>query len=202
MSVPETSTSPTLLRSLFGPAPESAWASFVELYAPLVDDRCRRARLQPADCEDIRQRVFARLVIALRGFQYDPARRFRGYLSRVVDNAIRTHWRELSRRPGAVGRGGPELPEPLAALPDELDELIRQQLENEARSIETVRFEVGPEAWAAFWLTAVEGLSGEEAGERLGKRPSAVYMAKSRVLARLRAATAGFQQQSRQMWGT
>jgi len=51
-----------------------------------------------------------------------------------------------------------------------------------------VRFEVGPAAWQAFWLTAVDGLSGAEAAARLGQTPAAVFMAKSRVLARLRAA--------------
>lgn len=188
MTAPEFSTSPTLLRSLYGPAAGAAWAVFVQRYAPLVDERCRSAGLQPADAEDVRQQVFAHLVTALAGFRYDPARRFRGYLTRAVDNAVRTRWRELARRPGLVGRGGDDaVPEPLAALPAELDDLIRDRLAAVARAVEAVRFEVGADAWGVFWLTAVEGLSGEEVGTRLGKKPSAVYTAKSRVLARLRA---------------
>lgn len=188
MTAAEPSTSPTLLRSLVGPAAADAWAVFVERYTPLVNARCRRAGLQSVDVDDVRQQVFTQLVKALAEFHYDPARRFRGYLSRTVDNAIRTLWRELARRPGLVGRGGDELPQALAELPAELDDSIRDRLEVLSSEVDRVRFEVGPEAWAAFWLTAVDGLSGEEAAARLGKQSSAVFMAKSRVLAKLREA--------------
>jgi RNA polymerase sigma-70 factor (ECF subfamily) len=185
---PELSTSPTLLRSLFGPGADAAWPTFVERYAPLVADRCRRAGLQPADADDVRQQVFAHLSRALAGFRYDPGRRFRGYLTRAVDNAIRSRWRALARKPGLVGRGGRDLPEPLAALPADLDDVLSEELASVSRVVEAVRFEVGADAWAAFWLTTMDGLSGAEAAARLGKTPSAVYVAKSRVLARLRAA--------------
>lgn len=181
----EPSTSPTLIRALAGPAADAAWAVFVERYTPLVDERCRKVGLQAADADDVRQQVFAQLVKALAGFRHDPARRFRGYLSRVVDNAITTQWRELARRPGSVGRGG-DLPEPLAELPGELDDLIRDRLAEVVRAVERVRFEVGPGDWAPFWLTAVEGLSGDEVALRLGRKAAAVYVAKSRVLKRLR----------------
>lgn len=187
MRTEEASTHPSLLAAVRG-ASSASWAVFVERYTPLVDERCRAAGLQPADAADVRQQVFAQLVKALVGFRYDPARKFRGYLTVVVQNAIRTHWRTLDRTPGSVAWGDGALPEPLAVLPAELDDGIRDALEELGRVTELVRFEVGPEAWAAFWLTAVDGLSGADAAARLGKRPSAVYMAKSRVLARLRAA--------------
>ena len=184
-------TSPTLLHLLILPGSDEAWAQFVERYGPLVDRRCRAARLQAADAEDIRSAVFAHLLAAFRTFRHDPARRFRGYLQRVVDNAVASHWRTLGRRPGWVGAGGEtcdDLPESLAGLGAELDERIRAQTQAMSRLIEGVRATVGTDAWEAFRLTAVEGLSGAEAAEALGKTPAAVFMAKSRVLARLRAA--------------
>lgn len=184
------STSPTLLRLLSLPGADEAWGTFMDRYGPLIDARCRAAGLQPADAEDIRAGVCARLVESLPGFRLDPARRFRGYLQRVADNAIRTHWRTLRRRPGWVGHGGDAddlLPEPLAGLGAELDEQVRARVEGVLRAIDGVRFEVGPDNWQAFWLTAVEGLSGAEASSRLGKSPASVYMAKSRVIMRLRA---------------
>lgn len=188
MRTEEASTHPSLFAAVRGPSAAASWAVFVERYTPLVDERCRAAGLQPADAADVRQQVFAQLVKALVGFRYDPARKFRGYLTSVVKNAIRTHWRVLRRVPGSAAWGDGGLPEPLAALPAELDDDIRGSLGELSRVTELVRFEVGPEAWAAFWLTAVDGLSGAEAAAQLGKQPSAVYMAKSRVLARLRAA--------------
>jgi RNA polymerase sigma-70 factor (ECF subfamily) len=49
-----------------------------------------------------------------------------------------------------------------------------------------VRGEVQPATWQAFWRTAVEGHSPREAGEALGMSAGAVYVARSRVLARLK----------------
>lgn len=187
-------TSPILLRMLALPGSDDAWEIFIARYGPLIEDRCLRAGLQAADAEDVRADVCCRLVEAMKGFQYDPARRFRGYLQRAVRNAILTHWRILKRRPGWVGRGGDwdeSMPEPLASLGEELDRRIQSRVDEVQRIYDRVRFEVGPENWRAFELTAFEGLSGEEAGERLGKSASAVLMAKSRVLKRLRAEATG-----------
>jgi DNA-directed RNA polymerase specialized sigma24 family protein len=187
-------TSPTLLRLLGWPGSEEAWVIFVERYSPLVLARCLAAGLQAADADDIRAEVFGSLVAALRAFRYDPARRFRGYLCCAVDNAIRTHWRVLARRPGWVGRGGPsgdDLPEPLAQLADELDDQILARFGAVARVLDRVRFEVGPDAWQAFWLTVVDGLPGGVVAARLGKSVASVYMAKCRVLASLRDSAGG-----------
>ena len=46
--------------------------------------------------------------------------------------------------------------------------------------------EFQPSTWQAFWGTAVDGQSAKDVGQKLGLSPGAVYVAKSRVLARLR----------------
>ena len=183
-------TSPTLLRMLSLPGSHEAWAMFIDRYGALIENHCRRAGLQPADAEDARAEVCRKLIEAMRGFEYDPARRFRGYLQRVVENVIRTQWRIARRRPGWVGRGGAwddSIPEPLASLGAELDRRVQSRVDEFQRALEQVRFEVGPEQWRAFELTVVEGLSGAEAAARLGKSVAAVYMAKRRVRGRLQA---------------
>ena len=43
-----------------------------------------------------------------------------------------------------------------------------------------------PGAWWASWLTAVECCGGEEAARELGLSLGAVYLAKCRVMARLK----------------
>lgn len=183
-------TSPTLLGLLALPGSDDAWKVFVDRYSPLIDDRCRRAGLQPCDAEDVRGTVCMQLVAAMKGFRYDPSCRFRGYLQRVVENAIRTHWRILRRRPGWVGWGGEQadsIPEPLVELGAEHDDRLRSQVDELQRMLERLRLEVGPENWRAFELTVVEGLSGIEAARRLGKSAAAVYTAKCRVRKRLMA---------------
>lgn len=185
------STSPTLLRMLALPGSDEAWRTFVDRYGPLIEAHCRRAGLQQADVDDVRAEVCGKLVEAMEGFQYDPARRFRGYLRRIVDNVIRSHWRVIRRRPGWVGRGGDgddEMPEPLASLGDELDLRIQSRLDDVARLVERVRFEVGPTNWRAFEMIAVERVAGAEVARQLGKSVAAVYVAKLRVRDRLLAA--------------
>ena len=43
-----------------------------------------------------------------------------------------------------------------------------------------------PRTWQAFWRTAVDNLPAREVAGELGMTVGAVYMAKSRVLARIR----------------
>jgi RNA polymerase sigma-70 factor (ECF subfamily) len=50
---------------------------------------------------------------------------------------------------------------------------------------EQVRDTFAPTTWQAFWQTAVEGKSAAEVGAELGMSVGAVYVARSRVLARL-----------------
>ncbi|HBE69799.1 MAG TPA: sigma-70 family RNA polymerase sigma factor, partial [Planctomycetaceae bacterium] len=44
-----------------------------------------------------------------------------------------------------------------------------------------------PNTWRAFELTAIEGVSAEEAGRQIGLSKGAVYVARSRVTAKLRS---------------
>ena len=52
--------------------------------------------------------------------------------------------------------------------------------------MERVKGEFQPATWQAFWGTAVDGKPAAEVGAGLRMSPGAVYVAKSRVLARLR----------------
>jgi RNA polymerase sigma-70 factor (ECF subfamily) len=45
---------------------------------------------------------------------------------------------------------------------------------------------VAPQTWQAFWLTALEGLSGAEAATRIPMQVAQVYVAKRRVEKMLR----------------
>jgi RNA polymerase sigma-70 factor (ECF subfamily) len=56
-----------------------------------------------------------------------------------------------------------------------------------AMVLEELRPEFGEKVWDAFWRTAVNGEAGDEVGRKLGMSTGAVYVAKSRVLARVRA---------------
>lgn len=178
-------TSPTLLALLKGAGSEEAWGRFVRLYQPLLDARCRAAGLQPADCDEVAARVLAKLVTALRSFEYDPARRFRGYLRTVVATALADFWAERIRRPGTVGSGGADpladVPDPLQQLPDELDGRIHDDLRRARQAIDRVQGAVSAAHWQAYWRTAVDRRPAADVAAELGLTVAAVYMAKSRV---------------------
>jgi DNA-directed RNA polymerase specialized sigma24 family protein len=189
------STSPTLLALLRGSGCDEAWGRFVRLYQPLLDARCRAAGLQPADGDDVTARVLAKLVTALRSFEYDPARRFRGYLRTVVASALADFWADRVRRPGSVGNGGPDplaaVPDPLHGLPDELDSRIHDDLQRARRVIDRVQAQVAEAHWQAYWRTAVDRRPAADVAAELGLTVAAVYMAKSRVGKLLREAARG-----------
>jgi RNA polymerase sigma-70 factor (ECF subfamily) len=52
--------------------------------------------------------------------------------------------------------------------------------------MDRVKHEFQRNTWDAFWQTAVDGKAAAEVGIGLKMTPGAVYVAKSRVLARLR----------------
>ena len=59
-----------------------------------------------------------------------------------------------------------------------------------AWACDRVKPTVAAATWTAFWRTAVDGASGETVAAETGLSPAAVYLAKSRVLAKLRDAVA------------
>jgi RNA polymerase sigma-70 factor (ECF subfamily) len=91
-------TEPSLLLRLRDPSDAAAWRQFEAKYQDLVTAYCRRRGIQPADCDDIRQRVWMLLASGLSRFEYDPkVGRFRNYLRRVVQCAIARHFARPDR---------------------------------------------------------------------------------------------------------
>ena len=88
----------TTVRRLRQPNQEAAWERFVDLYAPLIFHWGKNQGLNTTDSTDLVQDVMAILVAKLPEFQYDPSKRFRGWLRTVTVNAARNlHRRESTR---------------------------------------------------------------------------------------------------------
>jgi RNA polymerase sigma factor (sigma-70 family) len=192
------STCLSLLRAL-GDNSEEAWRRFLPVYQPLIYRWCCQWGLQHADAEEVSAAVLAKLARAMRSFRYDPQKRFRHWLKSVVANTVRDSWRELKRKPGAVGDGGTDAQEMLAQVEDEnavtaLVQTLDEGLEHDLRLAEqvtaAVQARVEPHTWQAFWLTAIEGRTAAEAAARLDMKVAAVYVAKNRVGKMLLAAGA------------
>jgi RNA polymerase sigma-70 factor (ECF subfamily) len=200
-------TSSTLLRQLWNPANnEDAWRIFLQRYQPLIYQWSRRAGLGPADAEEVSARVLGQLASALRTFVYDPGKRFRSWLRTVVENAVRSFWRELQRRPGIRGSGDSAVQDILAQTETraDVDELVQELDDSFAREqrrgrqiADRVRERVEPHTWQAFWRTAILEQSATEVAAQLRMTTAAVYVAKNRVGKMLRKEAAGAQEQAR-----
>jgi RNA polymerase sigma factor (sigma-70 family) len=181
-------TRQTLLLRLSDPSDRPAWEQFVEVYAPLVFQFARRRGLQDSDAADLVQDVLMRVAGAFRRGTYDRSRgRFRGWLLTIARHETYDWLAARARREQAGGGTAAlqqlgDVPQPGEAEAWEDD--YRERLL--AWAAEQVQKEVQPTTWRAFRLTAVEGQSGEQVAAQLGLSVAAVYLAKSRVMKRLR----------------
>ncbi len=184
------STRPSLLLRIRDARDDQAWAQFVEIYAPLVYGYTRKHGLQDADAADLTQEVLRRVARSVDQLEYDPKRgTFHGWLLTVTRNALRKYWSGRQRHPQAVGDTAVQAL--LEEQPDGPDEdAAAWDQEHEWRLFHwaagQVRGSFQESTWQAFWQTAVEGRSAQEVAGSLGMSPGAVYIAKSRVLARLK----------------
>jgi RNA polymerase sigma-70 factor (ECF subfamily) len=169
-------------------ADQAAWAEFVRHYGRLVYGWCQKWNLQPADAEDVTQTVLVRLAEKMRTFQYDPTRSFRAYLKTLAHYA----WCDMlaSRSKSGAGSGDSAVAELLQSI-EARDDLVLRLLEDHDREMlaeimPRVQQRVEPHTWEAFRLTALEGLSGAQAAERLGIKVATVFKARSKVQQMLR----------------
>jgi RNA polymerase sigma-70 factor (ECF subfamily) len=167
----------------------AAWRDFVAIYEPFVYRFARRSGFQDADARELVQNVLLAVVHAIGRWESDSRRaRFRTWLFAVARNQFRDLLAKRARQPALRGKSDllrighePAAPD---ALERELDLEHRRALFGWAA--ERVRETVSESSWNAFWMTAVEEHPVDEAARRLGLSPGAVYVARSRVLARLR----------------
>jgi RNA polymerase sigma-70 factor (ECF subfamily) len=180
-------TSLSLLSGLRIQQPE-AWQRLARLYGPLVYSWCRRQGLQPADVDDIVQEVFRTLLARIAEFRRDqPGSSFRGWLYTITRNKLGDFWRRRSAQPQAIGG---------SAARERLEEVaIEETPENSTsgqlaslyrRALDLICKEFEARTWQAFWLVVCENRVPADVAAQLDLSLNAVYLAKSRILRRLR----------------
>lgn len=176
-------TSLSLLERLRRPGEQDAWQRFVQLYTPLIFHWARRVGLPAQEAGDFVQDVMTLLVQKLPDFQYDRSKSFRGWLRTVTLNK----WRELRRRPGIPLE--PNSPDVSGLVePDDANGLSDQEYREflVGRALKFMQVDFEPATWKACWEYVVVGKPATEVARQLGITVNAVYIAKSRVLRRLR----------------
>lgn len=177
-----------------GKRSEEAWTEFLGVYEQAIYRLCRSKGLQDADARDVTQEVLAAVHARVATWDGDPSKgSFRGWLMRVARNLSVDSIVQRARR--VPGSGDTQVAQALREAADPAsDEGTEFDLEY-SRSVyawaaESVRGEVRAATWQAFELTGVQGLSALDAAQQLGISVGSVYTAKCRVMARIRAKVA------------
>jgi RNA polymerase sigma-70 factor (ECF subfamily) len=190
-----TTTSASLLGRLRDGTDPTAWGRVLDLYGPLIRNWAGRLGVFGADADDLVQEVLAVVVRRFPEFRH-PERpgAFRGWLRAIAANCARDVWR--SRRVTPTAPGGTDFGSYLAQLEDPDDPLAREwDREHDVfvtrRLLDRLRGEFEPKTWDLFRRFVLDGAAADEVAAEFGTTPNAVYIAKSRVLARLREEAAG-----------
>jgi RNA polymerase sigma-70 factor (ECF subfamily) len=181
----------SLLEQLQRPSGDAqvAWRRFVQLYTPLLFDWARRTGAPPDEAADLVQEVFQVLARELPAFRYRPGQRFRGWLWTILRNKWRDHLRRLQTAPPQANAAALET----VTVPDNVAEMTEEEYRTHlvGRALQLMQAEFAEADWRACWQNVVEGRPAAEVAAALGLTVNQVYLAKSRILHRLRTELKG-----------
>jgi RNA polymerase sigma-70 factor (ECF subfamily) len=165
------------------------WEAFVRLYQPLLYGWLRRSGLRHQDADDVVQEVLAVVARELPKFEHNQrCGAFRRWLRNILVNRLR----EFRRSSRNKVQGNSALLDQLAGqLADShcgttrlFD--IEHDLHLIHRTLDRIKPEFRPKTWTAFRRLLLENADPETVARELGTTVDALYMAKSRVMKRLR----------------
>ncbi len=184
MGDPPDDTRVTLLHRLNrDPSDQLSWAEFVRIYGPVIRGWCLHWGLQDADAQDVVQNVLLRLTAKLPQFKYDATRSFRGWLKTLTHHAWHDFVTEAGYRNRGTGDSGVRDQLQTVAAKDDLAARVEATFDKELLEValSRARERVAPNTWAAFRLTALDGLTPQDVANALSVRVSQVYLSKHRV---------------------
>ncbi len=175
-------TRTTLLLRLRDGNDQTAWRTFDQIYRPLLVGYARTRGVDANDAEDLAQECVQAVLDRIG--EYEHLGSFKSWLRAIAENKIRDRFRARKREVQAesgVLTGLADAQE----TPEQVWE--RQWWSAHLRHCsEQVRHEVAPSTYSAFVEYAIEGRPPGVVAEKLGLSVNQVYVAKHRVLDRLR----------------
>jgi RNA polymerase sigma factor (sigma-70 family) len=191
-------TQVSLLVRIRDGANQVAWREFAQMYGPVIYGFARKRGLQDADAADLMQEVLRSVSGAIQKLEYDRKQgTFRGWLFTITRNKVLNFHAARKIRPSAAGDS--QTARALNEKAEPTDDSQAWELEYQRRlaqiAMDRIKSEFQENTWRAFVLTAIEGASATEAAAKVKMSPGAIYVAKSRVLARLKAEIETLQRQ-------
>lgn len=177
-----TTTRDSLLRRVRDFDDAGGWAEFDKLYRPLLLRYAQRRGLGEEEAEEIAQQCLEVIVSRIQTFERRAS--FRGWLHRIVDNKVKQHLsrrgRQLQPRTGVLENQADDAPTP--------DQLWEQQWNRThlLYCLVSLRADFAAHTLQAFELYVLQGVPARDAAEMLGMTPNQIYIAKCRVMRRLK----------------
>jgi RNA polymerase sigma-70 factor (ECF subfamily) len=180
-------TTTALLAGLFDPRNAAAWEAFDRRYRPILLGFARNCGLKDEAANEIAQETIVRFVEEYREGKYDRSRgRLGAWLVtiaryRMIDQQRRRGVAKVERGESAMIDLDDEKSVSAAYEAERRRAVLREALEELATKTKT-----DPKTIRAFEMLVYHGLSPAQVAEDLGMSTHDVYLAKSRIAAKLR----------------
>lgn len=159
---------------------ERAWEDLYRAVAPRLRRYLAR-RVGPDHADDSLSETMARAVRGFDGFEPGPAG-FDGWVFGIARRVAADHHRRADRQRREVAAGC-KVAAPVAGDGDPGEAL---ELADDRHAVRTSFTSLAPPERELLRMRLVAGMSADDVGTALGKRPGAVRTAQSRAVARLR----------------
>jgi RNA polymerase sigma-70 factor (ECF subfamily) len=167
---------------------QEAWRRLVMLYSPLICYWCGHAGVGQDDTEDLLQEVLLSVASHFDSFHREAGTgSFRGWLRTITRHKVTDYFRRRQAQPPTI-RGDAGGWARLAEMPQEVS-AEEEAAEERALCLQALALlepEFAPQTWKAFWQVCMVGRDPARVAEELSMSRNMVYLAKSRVLRRLR----------------
>ncbi len=184
-------TSVSLLDAVRQSRDEVAWQRMSEIYSPLIEKWLRRFSAPNQDIKDLVQDVLTVVVRKIDTFERQPRTgAFRAWLRNIARNCLLQFWREKKITPVARGDSDfQQVIEQLAVETSELSQKWNQEYDEYVLKsvLNSIKGEFKEQTWEAFQGVTLDEKKPREVAEELDMTVNAVFIAKSRVLSRLRS---------------
>lgn len=189
-------TRPSLILRLGDPADDAAWMEFLQIYEPTLFQLAARWGLQDADAAEVVQETLLAVTNAIPKFKSEGDGAFRGWLAKIVRNKLADHLAKRSKQERGSGDSNVLRWLDQQACETSPESIWDWQAKRQifAWAADCLRNQVSASTWDAFYRTSVCGESVADVAKDLGIREGMIYVARSRVMARLRKAVQSWTQ--------
>jgi RNA polymerase sigma-70 factor (ECF subfamily) len=187
-------TSVSLLDRLHENTDPAAWQRLVDVYTPLIRGWLRKNSVQDTNADDLVQEVLAVVIRRFPSFQHNKRTgAFRAWLRAISINCARDFWKANRIRPHVTGSDFGSYLDQLADPDNPLSQAWDREhdLHVARKLMEMIEPQFAETTWKAFRRVALDGIAADDVAKELGITVNAVFIAKSRVLGRLREEAAG-----------